>query len=553
MVDIEVDLIFIGGEIITLNDKEPVVDALAIKGNTIVAAGKEDEVMQLRNATTKLVDLEGQTLMPGFIAAHTHPFLTTSLRYFTDISPRTHSTSQQVFATMRETVGRLDPSTSEWAVFYGYDECLVQDLPVLDADLIDVNVSATVPVLIISVDVDNAWFNHRALADAGVSAGNVPSLGPGREFVVDKDGRPTGHLRNPAMCYIMQTARLSLTDEAKKNLYREHFREYARSGFTTVVDLGSNDKDTIKLGLEVAREDGCPVRLARYAVPSLADANVPPSKPNPARDRVWIAGVKFWADGDAQSGTMALNEEYLDTAFVRRLGFPPHHRGRLTYTSDALRELMEPFHQNGWQISTHANGDRCIDQVLDTYRALLVEFPRPDHRYRMEHVGLVTHEQLGTAAELGVTPSFLVDLVYYYGKSLCEDLIGPERGKRLAPLSSAKSFGHKFSIHEDSPLFPLTHEPFRSVATAATRKTKPEDGGEVLGSEYCILAEDAFKACTINAAWQIFCESSLGSLEVGKMADMVVLSHNPLRVPCECLESIKIHATYMNGQEFRFE
>eukprot|EP00731_Ephydatia_muelleri_P011698 Em0006g592a len=546
------DLIFIGGEIITLNDKEPVVEALAIKANTIVAAGREDDVLQLRNATTKLVDLKGQALMPGFIAAHTHPFLTTSLRYFTDISPRTHSTSQQVFATMRESVGRLDPAKSEWAVFYGYDECLVQDLPALDAGFIDINVSATVPVLIISVDVDNAWFNRRALAEAGVAVGNVPSLGPGREFVVDKDGQPTGHLRNPAMYYIMQTARLSLTDEAKKDLYREHFREYARSGFTTVVDLGSNDKDTIKLGLEVAHEDGCPVRLARYVVPLLADANVAPSMPDPSRDRVWIAGVKFWADGDAQSGTMALNEEYLDTDFVKRLGFPPHHRGRLTYTSDALREMMEPFHRNGWQISTHANGDRCVSQVLDTYRALLAELPRPDHRYRMEHVGLITHEQLGTAAEMGVTPSFLVDLIYYYGKSLCEDLIGPERGKRLAPLSSAQSFGHKFSIHEDSPLFPLTHEPFRSIATAVSRKTKLEDGGKVLGSEYRISAEHALKACTINAAWQIFCERSLGTLEVGKVADMVVLSHNPLTVPCECIELIKVQATYMNGQEFRF-
>ena len=547
------DLIFIGGDIVTLDDKDRVVSALAVEGNKIVAVGSEEDVLQLRHATTKIVNLEGQTLMPGFIASHTHPFLTTSLRYFTDISTRTHTTSQQVFATMRESIERLNSAKNEWAVFYGYDECLLHDLPKLDANFIDANISATVPVLIISVDVENAWFNHRALAEAGVSASNVPSLGEGRAFVVGEDGRPTGHLSNPAMCYIMQIVRLSLTDEAKKELYREHFREYARSGFTTVVDLGSNDKDTIKLGLEVAGESGCPVRLARYVVPSLADPNVTPQKPNPTLDKVWIAGVKFWADGDSQSATMALCEEYLDTEFVKHLGFPQHHCGRLNYTPGALYKIMEPFHQNGWQISTHANGDRCVGQVLEAYRALLAESPRTDHRYRMEHVGLITHEQLGLAAEMGVTPSFLVDLIYYYGKSLCKDLIGRERGERLVPLSSAKFFGHKFSIHEDSPLFPLTHEPFRSIATAANRKTKPEDGGEVLGGGYCVSIEDALKACTINAAWQIFCEHSIGTLEAGKMADMVVLSCNPLKVSCDSLESIKVKTTYMNGQEFSFE
>lgn len=552
------DLIFIGGEIVTLNDKDPVAGALAVNGHTIVAVGSERDVLKLRHSATKVIDLEGHTLMPGFIASHTHPFLTTSLRYFTDISPRTHSTSQQVFATMKESVKRLtgnDAARDEWAVFYGYDACLIHDLPKLDADFIDANVSSTVPVLIISVDVDDAWFNHRALSEAGVSADNVPSLGEGRAFVVGKDGRPTGHLSNPAMCYIMQVAKLSLTLEAKKELYRDHFREYARSGFTTVVDLGSNDKDTIKIGLEVAHEGGCPVRLARYVVPSLADPSAPPPRPDPRvrSDKVWVAGVKFWADGDAQSGTMALNEEYLDTEFMRQhLGFPQHHRGRLTYTSaDTLREKMEPFHRSGWQISTHANGDRCAEQVLNAYGALFAAHPREDHRYRMEHVGLITHEQLGVAAGMGVTPSFLVDLVYYYGKSLCDDLIGRERGKRLAPLASAKFFGHRFSIHEDSPLFPLTHEPFRSIVTAVTRRMKPEDGGEVLGSEHCVSTEDALKACTIYAAWQIFCEHSLGTLEVGKMADMVVLSHNPLKVSCDGLESINVKATYVNGQEFK--
>jgi len=542
------DLIFFGGEIVTMEKDCPTVEAVAVKGKKIIAVGAKEDVLKLhQSSATELVDLRNRVLLPGFVASHSHPFLTTQLRYFTDISGFTHFTAEQVFETMQR-VARNTSNEDDWVVFYGYDQCLLPNLPELTSSYLDANVSAVNPVVVISMDIDNAWFNHKALENAGINESNVPDLGPGRIFSIDASGKLSGRLRDPPMFFLLKIIHPHPSVEEKRRLFREHFKEFASRGFTTVVDLGSNDEDTIKLGLEVASENECPVRLCRYAVSSLATASDEDSHSMPSCDanlNLWVAGVKFWADGEPHSGTMAVKEKYLETDVTAK--FFGNSFGQLNYDSDDLCKKMEKFHRNGWQISTHTQGDHAIEQVLEIYESLLSKWPRQDHRYRLEHVGLITPDQLDKVSKLGVTPSFLVDELFYYGKILKEKIIGKERAEKLVPLASAKAKQICFSIHEDCPLFPLTHEPFRSMKTAVTRKTRDEDGGEVLGGHFGISIQDSLEAYTINAAWQIFCENSIGSLKVGKLADLVILSHNPLKVPAEHLESIEIVATYMNG------
>ena len=541
------DIIFFGGEIVTMEDAMPTAEAVAVKGSKIIAVGSKEAVLELNLPTsTVLVDLDGKALLPGFIASHTHPFLTTQLRYFTDISGFTHSSSDEVFATMAKAVSNVRNS-EDWLVFYGYDQCMIPDLPELSSSYLDQKVSAQNPVLVISMDIDNAWFNTKAMDEMGIDKNHVPNLGPGRLFLADDDGNLTGRLRDPPMYFLLSNIHPQPTTEEKQILFRKLYKEYSSRGFTTVVDLGSNDKDTISLGLEVACEDNTPIRLCRYSVSSLAIPSESPCKPCLEEEKAWVSGVKFWADGEPHSGTMAVMEPYMDTDVTRQFFKLKDNRGHLNYDSKDLLKKMEPFHCSGWQISTHTQGDRAISQVLEIYEKLLSKWPRQDHRYRLEHVGLVTAEQLDTCGRLGVTPSFLVDELYYYGKVLKDKIIGKERAEKLCPLATAQDKQICYSIHEDCPLFPLTLEPFRSIKTAVTRKVKPEDGGEVLGSDQTVSVLESLKACTINAAWQISCEQSLGSLKVGKLADFVILSENPLKVSSEELESIEVLGTYVNG------
>ena len=177
-------------------------------------------------------------------------------------------------------------------------------------------------------------------------------------------------------------------------------------------------------------------------------------------------------------------------------------------------------------------------------QGLIQIFPRKDYRHRMEHNALVTSEQLKRAFRLGVTPSFYIDHINYYGDALKEVIVGPKRAARFMPVNSAKKAGHRFTLHTDSPSSPIGV--LRMMRVAVTRKTR--SGKYVLGHDEKITVNDAIKAVTINAAWQIFEEDTRGSLEVGKLADFTVLSRNLKKIPPEEWKSVEIVGTYLAGE-----
>ena len=271
--------------------------------------------------------------------------------------------------------------------------------------------------------------------------------------------------------------------------------------------------------------------------------------------------MKFLADGSPYSGTMATREPYLITKLTQDgLGFPqPPVLGHLKYPSaEHLYKAMLPFHEKGFQIACHTHGERAIEQTLEAYELLQESDKRPDPRFRLEHCGLITDDQLIKAKELGATVSFFIDHVYWYGQRLRDDILGPVRGNRFMPLASAQRTGHIWSLHHDSPCSPPG--PFRGMRTAVTRMSRDhthsstksnmatKSKGDVIGPEQAVTVMDAVKAYTINAAWQIFHENIIGSLEIGKLADLVILSQNPMNTPDEELDKIKVLETYVGGR-----
>ena len=170
--------------------------------------------------------------------------------------------------------------------------------------------------------------------------------------------------------------------------------------------------------------------------------------------------------------------------------------------------------------------------------------PRDDHRLRLEHVGAITDEQLKRAHGLGVTCSIFVDQIHYWGDVIVDGLFGPERGNRWMPAGSAVATGMRISLHNDPPVTP--EEPLRNISVAVTRKSP---SGRVLGPEERLTVEQAIRAQTIDAAWQLFSDDIIGSLEVGKYADLVVLSADPRTVPPEQIAELEVRATFLAGRQ----
>jgi predicted amidohydrolase YtcJ len=200
-------------------------------------------------------------------------------------------------------------------------------------------------------------------------------------------------------------------------------------------------------------------------------------------------------------------------------------------------------HRAGHQIGIHGNGAAAIDDIIDAFREAQRQFPRPDARHRIEHCQNVREDQLDAIKELGITPSFFVGHVYYWGDRHRDIFLGPERGARISPLASALKRGIRFTVHDDTPVTPV--HPLQLVTVAATRQTT---SGKVLGPEQRIPVLQALRAITIDAAWQNFEEATKGSIEPGKLADFVILAENPLTVDATRIKDIRVLETVVGGK-----
>jgi len=266
--------------------------------------------------------------------------------------------------------------------------------------------------------------------------------------------------------------------------------------------------------------------------------------PGEGDDMLRQVGIKIWVDGSPWIGNIALSFPYLDTAATRSVGIPPGSCGHANYTREQLSEIVGAYFPLGWQMACHVQGDAGVDTILDVYEEVLRRHLREDHRLRLEHVGAIRPEQLQRAADLGVTCSIFVDQIHYWGDVIVDGLFGTERGSRWMPAGSAVATGMRISLHNDPPVTP--EEPLRNISVAVTR-TAPS--GRVLGPEERLTVDQAIRAQTIDAAWQLFADDVIGSLEVGKYADMVVLSADPRTVPPEQIADLDVRATFLAGRQ----
>lgn len=523
--------LLVHGRIVTMDPDNPVAEALAVRDGRIVAVGTAEEVDGAAAPGTEVLELGEAVCYPGFVEPHMHLWATALFQRFVDCSPLTHDTYEGAFADLSE-AGAV-AAEGEWVCGKLWDPSLFTDAPHLDRDLLD-RLVPDHPTLVVNASMHFAYLNSRALE--AIELHDDSPDPPGGVLGRTADGRLDGVLGELPAIFPALRALPQLGHEGLLDALSEVAHIASAAGVTKVHDAGSGSlfgAAELDLLRELAATDRLPVRVS-VALLDAARSAVDGLRPGDGDAMVRATSWKLITDGSNQGRSGHLREPYLGR----------DDRGQPNYATDDLAARMVRADEEGWQLMVHANGDAAIDQALDAYE---VVGPDPERRHRIEHSSLATDEHFARMAALGVSPSFLMNHVYYWGRALRDDVLGPERADTLDACASALRHGLRISFHSDFNVSPIA--PLLSVQTAVTRVMR--DGGEVLNPDERISVEQALRAVTIDAAWQTHTDDEIGSLEVGKRADLVLLAADPQQVAPDDIAAIEVLGTRLAGHPTR--
>jgi predicted amidohydrolase YtcJ len=509
--------------------------ALVIEDDRIVAVGSDEEVQRwLPDADVEL-DLDGRTVVPGFIEAHGHFPGAGLVAVAADLnSPPigTITTIAEALKALKQVDG-AQPGDG-WLIGFGYDDTMLEEMRHFTSADLDA-VSTSRPILAMHISAHMAVVNSLALERFGITA-ETPDP-PGGEIRKDPEtGQPTGLLLETASRPVQLEA-LNMPPLQQVAVVRSAAALYAAQGFTTVQN-GLATLAQIK-GMSAGSRLGLiPQRLVVWPKDELglevAEGRLDLGQY--ASDRVHVGATKFVGDGSIQGYTGFLSKPY-----YRPGEHPPDYRGYPNVDADTLKAHVKAIHCSGRQVAVHENGDAGIDLFLDAWEAALEACPAEDARPILVHAQMSRPDQLERMKKLGVTPSFFSAHVYYWGDRHRDIFLGPERAARISPAASAVALELPFTTHLDTPIVPI--DSMLQLWTPVARETS---SGQALGPEERVSVEQALRAMTSDAAWQLRLEKLVGSIEPGKQADLVILSANPLEYGDD-LRSIEVERTLVGG------
>lgn len=521
------ETIFINGPIRTMGPTKARPEAVAIGGGKILAVGAKADVFARQVPGTQIIDLDGRTLLPGFVDPHMHTAFI-GMDHWLDLSPFANTSLGEAMGRVR--TAAMASRAGDWILGRQIDPSLMSG-PAITRNRLD-EIAPDNPVFILESNGHVAYANSRALELAGVTRATADP--PGGRFVRDESGELTGRIDEGA-AYKRVIALTPMPSPAELSRRLEHlFQRASAVGCTSLQDCGvSTPAALVQLGEAIAAD--APVRMGAFVIGHDAavwsDAAL---RPGSGSDRLRINGFKFVSDGSNQGRTGFQREPYLGSA----------DRGLANFSTEELTHHISRAHRAGWQVAVHANGDAAIDMTLDAYEAAIAGAPRADHRHRIEHCSILHGEQIDRMARLGLSPSFLIGHVHYWGRAFQDRVLGPERAALYDPCASALKRRLKISLHSDYSVTPLG--PLRCVDNAVNRTMR--EGGGVLNPAERISVDEALRAVTIDAAWQCRTDHIVGSIEPGKYADLVLLDHDPYSVDPGEISAIKVSETWFEGR-----
>lgn len=538
------DLVLLNAKVVTLDPQSRIAQAAAIRDGVLVAIGDSTEIRRYVGAQTRVIDAQGRTVVPGIIDTHVHALGvagTEARQPFKDL--RSVSAIQ---AWIREQTARLPDGTWIWTPRIFPTRVQERRFPTcaeLDA------VAPKHPVV-----VDGAYalmVNTPALRAAGMT-GATPDP-PGGAIVKDAEGKPTGLLRNVGP--LLAPFRPEREGVPLDMLERVH-RKYNEIGITSVIERGANIE-----GYRAYRELRDRSRLHVRATITLrvaSDGTVDdterfirslPVKFGEGDDRLRVGPLKIIADGGILAGTALMRTPYGHRASALYGVADPGYRGLLTLSPDKLQTIIRTGHRLGWQMSAHVTGDAGVDAVLDAVEAANRDAPIADRRFTLIHAYFPNQDTAERAKRLGALVDTQAAWFYKDADALVEAL-GRDRldtfiGLRTwlqSGVTVALNTDHMFGLDPDRSMNP--YNPFLTMYVAVTRKT---EAGQVIGRRQAVSPEQALRMMTIDAARFSFDETRKGSIEVGKLGDLVVLSEDLLTCPPDRIRDIKALVTVVGG------
>lgn len=531
--------VFTGGTVLTVDDSFSEAKAIAIRDNRILAVGSEAEVREAAGDGATNVDLNGKTLLPGFIDPHTHVIAGSVVDALMDYVGMTkYRTVAEVLAHIKARVSKAP--AGEWLVFRNFDPAVQEGPDSLTFAELDA-VSTDHPIFVMNASAHLAYANSKAFEVSGVANDVVDP--PGGEFVRDASGKLTGVMKNNMA--FMQIAS-NYPAMAKANPVESLIgllKKWSKNGLTTVSELSlgalSQSPADAQVMAAAARTGRLNARIRAYAFYTVGaetwdQANVKQADGN-AMAR--IAGYKLVADGSNQGYTGLQREPYLDS----------DNSGLAYIAPEELTAIAIERAKKGWHLAIHGNGDAAIDNILDTCEALRdAGIDLAKVRPRIEHCSILHDDQIARMKELGVSASFLIGHVHYWGVAMRDEVFGEQKAQLLDRCRAVEVAGVGFTLHSD---FMVTDPvPLHMIEMAVTRRTWKEPD-YVLAPQEKISVESAIRAVTSEAAWQLFSEEEVGSLEPGKFADFVILDKDPRKVPADKIKDIKVLETWMDGRQ----
>ncbi|MFX1409152.1 MAG: amidohydrolase [Promethearchaeota archaeon] len=523
--------IFYNGSIITMNDSQPFVEAVSIKGEKVIAVGSLEEVQAKVKDHYELVDLKGKTLLPGFIDCHMHAIGALFFLLYPDFSKI--RSLKELLQFLKDII--KDKKPNELILGFKLDEQRFDD-PILPTRWDLDEISPNNPVFIFRHDVHSGVANSRALELAGITNNTVSP--EGGEIQRNETGKITGILTENATNLIFSI--ISLPDsKIIKKAASEFFGSLAAKGITSIHGVLELDR---KGGVENLGGIAIPILKTikenilqnYYSIIYTANPKkMKRIKKSPLdegkRDSKFKVGcIKAWMDGVLGASTALMEDAYTDQ---------PKNRGYAVINEDVLYERMKTAHNLGFQIAIHAIGDKANRIVMNLYNMLLKEFPKKDHRHRIEHASVLTKDIINDMNEYGIIASCQPAFIHSDSNWL-EKRLGKERCNNTYPFKSIVDTGVILAAGSDCPV--ENPDPILGLHCLVTRN------GFI--PEECLSIEAALKAYTINGAYASFEDDIKGSIEIGKLADLVILDKNPLRIPKERIRELQVIETIIRGK-----
>ena len=507
--------------------------SIAIKDKKITWIGSHKEGKLIKG---KHINYNDQAILPGFIDAHGHASYVAFATQVANLAspPVGQVTNIKGLQTeLKKYIKDLKIQPGNWVIGLGYDDSLLEEQRHPTREDLD-EVSKEHPIFLIHVSSHLGAANSKGLELAEINADTKDPAG-GKIRRYSDSNIPNGVVEETAAYPLQMSAMQAYKDPISS--VKEAMQVYASHGITTAQD-GAASIESIGLMKAANAQGNVNIDVISYPIGQIENYEaLPLQNVGNYEGRIKIGGIKLILDGSPQGKTAYLTEPYLKPPH----GESPDYAGYPLIEKQTTLDLVKRFTAKKIPIMAHANGDAAADMLIDAIEKANLEY---DHRTIMIHAQTVREDQLDKMNALQIIPSYFSAHTFYWGDWHRDSVFGEERASRISPTKSSLNRDIPFTIHNDAPVVPP--DMIRLLWATTNRMTR---SGKILGEEQRISIYDALKAITINAAHQHFEENIKGSIEIGKLADLVILSADPLSIPVKDLQSLDVVATYSHGEK----